>query len=165
MAGCRDHDAFGSERFVEGSLRGIERLKKGGVNSRSYHRQHRSTSTDSDILSVSLSTWGSVAHHLFLLVPREEEGTSKSGDSLPSITKKHFIGYYNRGTGAAPGSRPPVLPITPDPTTTGQKEGKKSPPEYGWMPMTRGAGRDSFLFFSHVGQVQPCGYLELDAET
>jgi len=46
-----------------------------------------------------------------------------------------------------------------------KKEGKKvTPKEYGLDAMTRGClGGVSFCFISHVGQVQPCGYLELNS--
>jgi MoaA/NifB/PqqE/SkfB family radical SAM enzyme len=45
-----------------------------------------------------------------------------------------------------------------------KKEGKKiTPKAYGLDAMTRGClGGLSFCFISHVGQVQPCGYLELN---
>jgi radical SAM protein with 4Fe4S-binding SPASM domain len=45
-----------------------------------------------------------------------------------------------------------------------KKEGKKiTPKEHGLDAMTRGClGGISFCFISYIGQVQPCGYLELN---
>ncbi|MEW6375864.1 MAG: SPASM domain-containing protein, partial [Thermodesulfobacteriota bacterium] len=45
-----------------------------------------------------------------------------------------------------------------------KKEGKKiTPKKFGLDATTRGClGGISFCFISHVGQVQPCGYLELN---
>jgi AdoMet-dependent heme synthase len=160
------HDAFRKVRGAfEGSLRGIELLKKGGIEF-----QVNTTITQvnlhllPDVLQLAVHL-GAAAHHIFLLVPtgRGKELQAQEISALDYEKTLHWF-YEQR-------DRVPLqLKATCAPhyyrilRQRAKKEGKKiTPKEYGLDAMTRGClGGISFCFISHVGQVQPCGYLELN---
>jgi heme b synthase len=160
------HDAFRKVKgSFEGSLRGIELLKKGGVEF-----QINTTITQinlhlvPDILRLAVNA-GAVAHHIFLLVPtgRGKELQDQEISALDYEKTLHW--FYDQRDQV-----PLQLKATCAPhyyrilRQRAKKEGKKiTPQEYGLDAMTRGClGGISFCFISHVGQVQPCGYLELN---
>jgi heme b synthase len=163
---AKTHDAFRKVNgSFEGSLRGIDMLKKGGIDF-----QINTTVTQvnlhlvADILRLAVDK-GAVAHHIFLLVPtgRGKELQNQEISALDYEKTLHWF-YEQR-------DRVPLqLKATCAPhyyrilRQRAKKEGKKvTPKEYGLDAMTRGClGGISFCFISHVGQVQPCGYLELD---
>jgi len=160
------HDAFRKVKgSFEGSLRGIELLKKGQMEF-----QINTTVTQvnlhviPDMLRLAVDL-GAVAHHLFLLVPtgRGKELQDQEISALDYEKTLHWF-YEQR-------DRVPLqLKATCAPhyyrilRQRAKQEGKKiTPKEYGLDAMTRGClGGISFCFISHVGQVQPCGYLELN---
>ena len=159
------HDAFRKVKgSFEGSLRGIELLKKGRMEfqiNTTVTRINLHVVPDMLRLAVRL---GAVAHHLFLLVPtgRGKELQNQEISALDYEKTLHWF-YEQR-------DRVPLqLKATCAPhyyrilRQRAKQEGKKiSPKEYGLDAMTRGClGGISFCFISHVGEVQPCGYLEL----
>jgi heme b synthase len=160
------HDAFRKVKgSFEGSLHGIELLKKGGVEF-----QINTTITQinlhlvPDMLRLAVNV-GAVAHHIFLLVPtgRGKELQDQEISALDYEKTLHW--FYDQRDQV-----PLQLKATCAPhyyrilRQRAKKEGKKiTPQEYGLDAMTRGClGGISFCFISHVGQVQPCGYLELN---
>jgi len=160
------HDAFRKVKgSFEGSLRGIELLKKGQMEF-----QINTTVTQvnlhviPDMLRLAVHL-GAVAHHLFLLVPtgRGKELQDQEISALDYEKTLHWF-YEQRD------QVPLQLKATCAPhyyrilRQRAKQEGKKiTPKEYGLDAMTRGClGGMSFCFISHVGQVQPCGYLELN---
>ena len=160
------HDGFRKVAGAfEGSLRGIEFLRKGGVEF-----QINTTITQANlhliarILSLAVDL-GAVAHHIFLLVPtgrgKELKGQSISGRDYEETL--HWF-YEQR-------ERVPLqLKATCAPhfyrifRQRSRKEGKEiALQSHGLDAMTRGClGGISFCFISHTGEVQPCGYLEVD---
>jgi heme b synthase len=160
------HDAFRKVKgSFEGSLHGIELLKKGGVEF-----QINTTITRinlhlvPNLLRLAVDV-GAVAHHIFLLVPtgRGKELQDQEISALDYEKTLHW--FYDQRDQV-----PLQLKATCAPhyyrilRQRAKKEGKKiTPQEYGLDAMTRGClGGISFCFISHVGQVQPCGYLELN---
>ncbi len=160
------HDAFRKVKgSFEGSLRGIEMAKKGGLEF-----QINTTITQfnlrliPDILRLAVNL-GAAALHIFLLVPtgrgKELRDQEISGEDYEK-TLHWFYDQWNKV--------PLQLKATCAPhyyrilRQQAKKEGKKiTPKEYGLDAMTRGClGGISFCFISHMGQVQPCGYLELN---
>ncbi len=160
------HDAFRRVKGAfEGSLRGIDMAKKGGLEF-----QINTTITQANVhliaeilrLAVDL---GAVAHHIFLLVPtgRGKELVNQEISGLDYEKTLHWF-YEQRD------KVPLQLKATCAPhyyrilRQRAKKEGKKiTPKAYGLDAMTRGClGGISFCFISHVGQVQPCGYLEVN---
>lgn len=160
------HDAFRKVKgSFEGSLRGIEMAKKGGVEF-----QINTTITQinldliPDILRLAVDL-GAAALHIFLLVPTGRGKELKDQEISPSDYEKTLHWFYEQVDKV-----PLQLKATCAPhyyrilRQQAKKEGKQvTVKTHGLDAMTRGClGGISFCFISHVGQVQPCGYLELD---
>jgi len=160
------HDAFRRVKGAfENSLKGIELAKKGGLDF-----QINTTITQmnlhliADILKLAVDL-GAVAHHIFLLVPTGRGKELRDQEISALDYEKTLNWFYDQR------ERVPLhLKATCAPhyyrilRQRAKKEGKKiTPKEYGLDAMTRGClGGITFCFLSYVGQVQPCGYLELD---
>ena len=155
-----------SQGSFEGSLRGIEMAKKGGLDF-----QINTTITKinlhliPEILRLAVDL-GAVALHIFLLVPTGRGKELQDQEISPGDYEKTLHWFYEQRDKV-----PLQLKATCAPhyyrilAAAGQeKRAKKiTPQEYGLDAMTRGClGGISFCFISHVGQVQPCGYLELN---
>jgi heme b synthase len=160
------HDAFRKVKGAfENSIRGIDLAKKGGLEF-----QINTTITQAnlhliaDILHLAVDL-GAVAHHIFLLVPTGRGKELKNQEISALDYEKTLHWFYEQG------DRVPLqLKATCAPhyyrilRQQSKKEGKKvSAKKSGLDAMTRGClGGISFCFISHIGQVQPCGYLELN---
>lgn len=159
------HDAFRRVRgSFDGSLRGIDLLKKGGIEFQINTTVTRvNLPLVADILNLAVRL-GAVAHHIFLLVPTGR-GKDLQDQEISSLDYEKTLHWFYRQRDQVPLQ----LKATCAPhyyrilRQEAKKEGKKiTPKEYGLDAMTRGClGGISFCFISHVGQVQPCGYLEL----
>jgi heme b synthase len=160
------HDAFRKVKgSFEGSLKGIEMVKKGGLEF-----QINTTITQvnlhlvPEILNLAVAL-GAVAHHIFLLVPTGRGRELKDQEISALDYEKTLHWFYEQIAQV-----PLQLKATCAPHyyrilhQQAKKEGKKiHPQKEGLDAITRGClGGISFCFISHVGQVQPCGYLELD---
>ena len=159
------HDAFrGVPGAFEGALSGIEAFKRAGVEF-----QINTTITDRNIGEIdrifSLAEGlGAAGHHIFLLVPtgrgkdladqkigaEDYERTlhwffEKSLDCTLQLKATCAPQYYRIYHQRKKAAKAPALSSHP------------------LHAMTRGCmGGSSFCFISHVGQVQPCGFLEVD---
>lgn len=163
-ATARVHDDFRAmPGAFEGAMQGIRNAKTAGIEF-----QINTTITKKNLeeipkildLAVSL---GAAAHHIFLLVPtgrgKEIEETAIDAaqyeetlnwfydqrDKVPLQLKATCAPHYYR-----------IL------RQRAKAEGKTiSPATHGLDAMTRGClGGIGFCFVSHVGEVQPCGFLE-----
>jgi AdoMet-dependent heme synthase len=166
------HDAF---RCVPGAfdqaLAGIEAMKRAGLEF-----QINTTITQKNLAQIReihelAHRLGAAAHHIFLLVPtgRGKEMASQAitaleyeetlnwfyeegldcGIQLKATCAPHYYRIFHQRRKERPGAPAHVPPA-----------GGGSHPLH---TMTRGClGGISFCFVSHTGQVQPCGYLELD---
>ncbi len=160
------HDAFRKvEGAFEGSLRGIEIVKARGIPF-----QINTTITRANLhlieailgLAVRL---GAVSLHIFLLVPTGRGKELRDQEISPSDYERTLEWFYEQREKV-----PLQLKATCAPhyyrilRQRAKKEGQKvTPQRYGLDAVTRGClGGISFCFISHLGQVQPCGYLELD---
>lgn len=164
-ATAKSHDSFRKVTGAfEGALRGIEILKNNGIPF-----QINTTVTSSNIdelpgihtLAINL---GAVAHHIFLLVPTGR-GRDLAGQEIPAeIYEQTLYWFYEQR-----GKSPLQLKATCAPhyyrilrEKARQKGEKVTVETYGLDAMTRGClGGTGFCFISHVGDVQPCGYLEV----
>jgi heme b synthase len=163
-ATAESHDRFRQvEGAFAGALRGIEFLKDAGlefqinttVTLKNYHELP-------PLLNLAVRL-GAVAHHIFLLVPtgrgKEMKGEAVEGKEYERIL--HW--FYDQREKV-----PLQLKATCAPhyyrilRQRARQEGKKVTPQtHGLDAMTRGClGGIGFLFISHLGEVQPCGYLE-----
>jgi heme b synthase len=163
---AKTHDSFRTVNGAfEGALRGVEMAKKGGLEF-----QINTTITQANLhlieeilhLAVEL---GAVAHHLFLLVPTGRGKELKDQGISALDYEKTLNWFYEQG------ERVPLqLKATCAPhyyrilRQRAKQEGKTIRHQReGLNAMTRGClGGISFCFISHVGQVQPCGYLEVN---
>ena len=160
------HDAFRKVKgSFEGSLRGIEMAKKGGLEFQINTTITRANlHLVAEILQLAVNL-GAVAHHIFLLVPTGR-GKDLQDQEISALDYEKTLHWFYEQRDRVPLQ----LKATCAPhyyrilRQRAKKEGKKiTPKEYGLDAMTRGClGGLSFCFISHVGQVQPCGYLELN---
>lgn len=166
-ASAESHDFFRQVKGAfAGALKGAESAKAVGLEF-----QINTTVTQynlnelAKIQEVALEL-GAAAHHIFMLVPtgrgRElSDQTISAGDYEKTLT--WLVG------------RKEELPISVKATCAphyyrilreiARKEGKEITfKSHGLDAVTRGClGGTGFCFISHLGQVQPCGYLEIDS--
>ncbi|MCX8119088.1 MAG: heme b synthase [Desulfobacterota bacterium] len=160
------HDAFRKVKGAfEGSLRGIEIAKRHGLPF-----QINTTVTRANlhliekILRLAIDL-GAVAHHIFLLVPTGRARELQDQEISAQDYEQTLHWFYEQN-----GQVPLQLKATCAPhyyrilRQRAKAEGRKpSFQTHGLDALTRGClGGISFCFISHTGQVQPCGYLELD---
>jgi heme b synthase len=165
-------DALTHDRFrqvqgaYEGSIRGIEELKKEGVEFQINTTITRHNVDQARAMLDLAVRLGAAAHHIFLLVPtgRARGMINQEIDAEQYEQVLHWL-YAMR-------SQVPIhLKATCAPhfyrvlrqEARGRGE-KVDYATYGLDAMTRGClGGTSFCFISHVGTVQPCGYLEIES--
>jgi heme b synthase len=160
------HDAFRTVAGAfDGALTGIEAMKKAGMEF-----QINTTITKANLdqlpgimdLAVRL---GAAAHHIFLLVPTGRGKEMSEQAISPDEYEKTLNWFYEASLNC-----PIQLKATCAPhyyRILKQRKGKQltrsTGDENALHAMTRGClGGSSFCFISHTGQVQPCGYLEVD---
>ncbi|MBQ9452442.1 MAG: heme b synthase [Desulfovibrio sp.] len=159
------HDSFrGVPGAFDASLRGIGFLKEAGVPF-----QINTTVTRNNLASFPqifnlCKQLGAAAWHIFLLVPMGR--AAGLADQVITATEYekvlHWLYDFRKGTDMH-------LKATCAPhyyrimRQRAREEGLAVTPEFfGMDAFTRGClGGTGFCFISHVGQVQPCGYLEL----
>lgn len=165
-ATAASHDAFRQvPGAFEGALKGIANARETGLPF-----QVNTTITQQNLhelpaiqeMTVSL---GAAAHHIFLLVPMGRgKDLAEQGISAEQYEKTLHWFYEQK-------ERVPLqLKATCAPhyyrilRQRAKADGREvSFQTFGLDAMTRGClGGTGFAFVSHLGQVQPCGYLELD---
>jgi AdoMet-dependent heme synthase len=158
------HDSFrGVPGAFSGALSGIEAMKNAGLEF-----QINTTVTAANLeqikdiheLTIGL---GAAAHHIFLLVP-VGRGRDLADEGITAVEyEKTLQWFYNESL-----SCPIQLKATCAPhyfRVSRQHKGKseehkRTAGHFG--ESTRGClGGSAFCFISHIGQVQPCGYLEV----
>lgn len=165
-ADAASHDAFrGVPGAFDASMRGIDYLKDAGLAF-----QINTTVTRSNLASFKrifelCERIGAAAWHIFLLVPMGR--AAGLADQVISAQEYedvlHWLYDFRKTTDMH-------LKATCAPhyyrimRQRAKEEGLAVTPDiFGLDAMTRGClGGTGFCFISHVGQVQPCGYLELN---
>jgi len=163
-ATARSHDAFrAQEGAFAGALAGIEAAKRAGLEF-----QVNTTITPQNLKEMEdihhlVKDLGAAAHHVFLLVPT---GRGRRLAGLEALEYEQTLNWFYD-------QRAPDIHLkaTCAPhyyrilRQRAKEEGTKVTFEsHGLEAVTRGClGGIGFAFLSHVGQVQPCGYLELSA--
>jgi len=160
------HDAFRQVKGAfEGALRGISAAKSVGLDFQVNTTITMTNMEDFPKIHELVVSLGAVAHHIFMLVPM---GRGKDLDETgisPEKYEKTLHWFYEQKDKV-----PLQLKATCAPhyyrilRQRAKADGKEINFEtFGLDAMTRGClGGTGFAFISHVGQVQPCGYLELD---
>lgn len=165
-ANAASHDAFRKvEGAFEGALRGIAYAREAGldfqINTTITH-QNLSELQAIQELTVSL---GAAAHHIFLLVPMGR-GRDLADQAINAQQYEKALHWFYEQKDRVPLQ----LKATCAPhyyrilRQRASSEGREVDFQtFGLDAVTRGClGGVGFAFVSHVGQVQPCGYLELD---
>ena len=165
-ATAEQHDSFRKVRGAfQGAIEGIELLKKARIEFQINTTITRHNLDQAEAMLRFAVRIGAAAHHLFLLVPtgRAREMTDQEIDAreyekllrwfcamrleVPIHLKATCAPHYYRV-------------LRQEAHNRGEKVDYAT---YGLDAMTRGClGGTSFCFVSHVGIVQPCGYLELN---
>ena len=160
------HDAFrGMQGAFDAAMQGIAYLKEAGIEFQINSTVTRQNLEDFKKIFALAEDLGAAAWHIFLLVPMGR--ASGLADQVISAQEYETVlnWFYDfRKTTSM------HLKATCAPhyyrimRQRAKEEGVAVTPEtFGMDAMTRGClGGTGFCFISHTGQVQPCGYLELD---
>jgi heme b synthase len=161
------HDRFRQvQGAFEGSIRGIDELKSEGIEFQVNTTITRhNVNQAQEILDLAVRL-GAAAHHIFLLVPtgRAKDMTHQE---ISAEQYEDILHWFYEMRSAVPIH----LKATCAPhfyrvlRQEAHKKGEKVDyATYGLDATTRGClGGTSFCFISHVGTVQPCGYLEVQS--
>lgn len=165
-ATAASHDAFRRVKGAfDGALNGIANARAAGLDFQVNTTITQQNLQELPAIQELVVSLGAVAHHIFLLVPmgrgKEIEEQAISAEQYEKTL--HWF-YEQRG-------RVPLqlkATCAPHYYRILRQRAKSEDREvnfdtFGLDAMTRGClGGTGFAFVSHVGQVQPCGYLELD---
>jgi AdoMet-dependent heme synthase len=166
------HDAFrGVPGAFAGALAGIEALRGAGMEF-----QINTTITRANLARIReihdlAHDLGAAAHHIFLLVPTGRGKEMASQAIAPLDYEETLNWFYEEGLSCAIQLKATCAPHYYRIFHQRQKGHRGAPagrPAAGQTvqslhAMTRGClGGSAFCFISHRGQVQPCGYLEVD---
>lgn len=163
---AKSHDAFrGVPGAFDGAMAGINAFKRAGMEF-----QINSTITKvnqdriEDIFNLTLKL-GAVAHHIFLLVPTGRGRDLADQEISPEDYEKTLEWFYEQSLTCPIQLKATCAPhyyrIFHQRKKENNKKLKKL--ENPLHSMTRGCmGGSSFCFISNTGQVQPCGFLEID---
>ncbi|RKX61341.1 MAG: heme b synthase [Thermodesulfobacteriota bacterium] len=164
-ADASSHDGFRQmPGAFEGALKGIQALKKAGIP---FQINTTLTGVNADELPKIhelTKKLGAVAHHIFLLVPvgrgKELEKHNLSPEKYEEILHWFYDQREKSGIHLKATCAPFYYRIL---RQRAKKEGKPVNFEtFGLDAITRGClAGIGFCFISHVGIVQPCGYLEI----
>lgn len=163
---AKSHDAFRGEKGAfSGTMRGIDAMK-----SIRMEFQINTTITTAnlhqikDIHDLALKI-GAAAHHIFLLVPTGR-GKDLAQQAITATDYEETLMWFHQESMTCEiqlkaTCAPHYFRIMHQNKPKGEKPIKKAGGHF--HESTRGClGGITFCFISHVGQVQPCGYLELD---
>ena len=153
------------EGAFEGAMRGIEIIKKAGIEFQINSTVSAVNLKEIEAIQELAIKLGAVAHHIFLLVPTGRGKDMKDQEITPQEYEDVLNWFYEQGEKVHIQLKATCAPhyyrILRE---RAKKEGKQVTFEkYGLDAVTRGClGGIGFCFISHRGDVQPCGYLELN---
>jgi len=163
---ARSHDAFRQEKGAfDKAMAGIEVLKNAGMEFQ-INTTITSANLDQvkDILRLAENT-GAAAHHVFLLVPTGR-GKELAGQAITAADYEETLKWFYQESLSCPVQlkatcAPHYFRIMHQNKAKGKEPARKAGGHF--HESARGClGGITFCFISHVGQVQPCGYLELN---
>ena len=165
-ASAETHDAF---RKVNGSfeksLRGIGFLREAGLPFQINTTITRVNLDELPAVHRLAESLGAVAHHIFLIVPTGRGKDLKDQEIDAAEYEKALYWFYDRRKKTKLQLKATCAPhyyriLRQRAREEGEKVSFKT---HGLDAVTRGClGGIGFCFVSHVGDVQPCGYLELN---
>ena len=163
---AQSHDAFRQEKGAfDKAMKGIAVLKDARMEF-----QINTTITSANLKQIKeilklAKNIGAAAHHIFLLVPTGR-GKELAGQAITAADYEDTLKWFHResmscGIQLKATCAPHYFRIMHQ-NKSKSVESKKKPAGH-FHETTRGClGGITFCFISHTGQVQPCGYLELD---
>jgi len=163
---AESHDSFrGVPGAFEGAMAGIDAFRRAGMEfqiNTTITRLNLHQMQEIFDLAIRLEA---AAHHIFLLVPTGR-GREMADQEISAEEYEEALGWFYEQEFASPIQ----LKATCAPQFyrifhQRKKENQDQPRVTGnpLHSMTRGClGGSSFCFISHTGQVQPCGFLEID---
>ncbi|UCF78298.1 MAG: radical SAM protein [Candidatus Eiseniibacteriota bacterium] len=161
-ASSASHDSFrGESGAFDGALRGIEFLKRAGMEFQiNTTVTRRNLGELKDILELAVEL-GACAFHPFLLVPTGR-GKELAEEELSPAQYETVLTWVYEESGRTPlDFKPTCAPHYH--RILGQKGTPEKKSEQ-LHSLTRGCmGGSSFCFISHVGDVQMCGFLDISA--
>lgn len=164
---AESHDAFrGVPGAFKGSMRGIEAFKKAGVEFQINTTITRLNLNQMDAIMDLAIRLGAAGHHIFLLVPTGRAREMADQEISPEDYEKTLNAFYDKSLSCSIQLKATCAPQYYRIFHQRKKRGKKENTDGGSYlhTMTRGCmGGSSFCFISHTGQVQPCGFLEIDS--
>ncbi len=159
------HDEFRAQKGAyKSAMEGVDALKRAGLEF-----QINTTITSKNISEIPAIQeialdLGAVAHHVFLLVPTGR-GRNLYEQTFSAQDYEEVLEWFYEQRGKVPISlKATCAPHYYRIMRQRAKEGgvKLTFETHGLDAVTRGClGGTGFLFVSHVGDVQPCGYLEV----
>lgn len=166
-ATAEGHDHFRQVRGAyESALRGIQAAKEAGLQFQINTTVTRWNLEELPRIQDEVLALGAAAHHIFMLVPTGR-GRALTDQSIAAedyertltwlVDRQEETSFPIKATCA-----PHYYRILREKARRRGKEVTFA--THGLDAVTRGClGGTGFCFVSHVGQVQPCGYLEVDA--
>jgi len=163
---AQSHDVFRQEKGAfDKAMTGIDVLKDAGMEF-----QINTTITTANLKQIKeilalAKNIGAAAHHIFLLVPTGR-GKDLAGQAITAADYEETLMWFHQESMSCEiqlkaTCAPHYFRIMHQNKPKGEKPVKKAGGHF--HESTRGClGGITFCFISHVGQVQPCGYLELD---
>jgi heme b synthase len=165
-ADAESHDQFRQvDGAFVGALRGIDFLRQAGIEFQINTTITKENLHELPAIQQLAEELGAAAHHIFLLVPTGRGKDFKDQEIAAADYERALHWFYDQRDKV-----PMQLKATCAPhyyrimRQRAKEEGKQiTVQSHGMDAVTRGClGGTAFLFISHVGQVQPCGYLELN---
>lgn len=160
------HDAFrGVPGAFEGAMAGIDAFRRAGMEfqiNTTITRLNLHQMQEIFDLAVRLEA---AAHHIFLLVPTGR-GREMADQEISADEYEEALGWFYEQEFTSPIQLKATCAPQFYRIFHQRKKEKRDQPRATGNPlhtMTRGClGGSSFCFISHTGQVQPCGFLEID---
>lgn len=166
-ATAESHDHFRQVRGAyEGVLQGMEAAKTAGLEFQINTTVTRLNLEELPILQEKVIAWGAAAHHIFMLVPTGR-GRALTDETISAEAYEKTLTWLVDQREAT--SFPIKATCAPHYYRILREQARRRGKEvtfqtHGLDAVTRGClGGIGFCFVSHVGQVQPCGYLEVEA--
>ena len=161
------HDEFRCQPGAyAGAMRGIDAMKRGGLEF-----QINTTITNANLHQIKeihdmVLQSGAAAHHIFLLVPTGRGKELAQQAITAADYEETLMWFHHQSLTSEIQLKATCAPhyfriMRQNRPAGGQKPAARAGGRF--HEFTRGClGGITFCFISHVGQVQPCGYLELD---
>ncbi|MBF0530726.1 MAG: heme b synthase [Deltaproteobacteria bacterium] len=165
-ATAKDHDYFrGVIGAFDGLIAGLDAAKTAGLEFQVNTTVTRANLNQIEAIQDLVIGLGAVAHHIFLLVPTGR-GRALTGEVISAEEYEDVLSwFYERRDKVAIQLKATCAPhyhrIL---RQRAHAEGRTVDfHNFGLDAVSKGClGGQGFVFVSHTGQVQPCGYLELD---